>query len=73
MPTATVFSRGRITLPREGCRDLGIGPGSKIDFVENEDGETVIIPRHDDARVPEQALKEDGSEPTPDQFNTLAP
>ena len=44
MPTATVFSRGRITLPLEVCCDLGIGPGSKIDFVENEDGETIIRP-----------------------------
>ena len=50
MPTATVFSRGRVTLPLEVCRDLGIGPGSKIDFVENEDGETVIVPHLPDGR-----------------------
>ena len=42
MPSAIVFSRGRITLPREVCDDLGIGPGSKIEFVENADGETIM-------------------------------
>ena len=73
MPTATVFSRGRITLPHEVCRVLGIGPGSKIDFVENADGETVIIPRHGDPRVPKHALEVDGSLPVPDQSNTLVP
>ena len=44
MPSATVFSRGRITLPREVCDDLGIGPGSKVEFVENADGETILKP-----------------------------
>ena len=44
MPSAIVFSRGRITLPREVCQDLGIGPGSKVEFVENAEGETIMRP-----------------------------
>ena len=44
MPSAIVFSRGRITLPRDVCHDLGIGPGSKVEFVENADGETIMRP-----------------------------
>ena len=48
MPSATVFSRGRITLPRELCDELGIGPGTKLDFFENADGEMVMMPRRDD-------------------------
>lgn len=50
MPTATVFSRGRITLPREICDELGIGPGTKLDFFQNADGETVLKPRYGDIR-----------------------
>lgn len=50
MPSATVFSRGRITLPRELCHELGIGPGTKLDFFENADGEMVMMPRRDDVR-----------------------
>lgn len=44
MPSAIVFSRGRITLPREVRQDLGIGPGSKVEFIENADGETIMRP-----------------------------
>ena len=50
MPTATVSSKRRITLPAETCRKLRIGPGTKIDFVENAAGETVIKPKHGDIR-----------------------
>lgn len=50
MPTATVFSRGRVTLPLEIRRGLGIVPGMKIDFLENADGETVVMPRLPDGR-----------------------
>ena len=48
MPTATVSSKLRITLPAETCRELRIGPGTKIDFVKNAAGETVIKPKHGD-------------------------
>ena len=44
MPSAIVFSRGRITLPREVCQDLGIGPGSKVEFVGNAEGEAIMRP-----------------------------
>ena len=50
MPTATVTSKRQITLPAETCRELRIGPGTKIDFVKNAAGETVIKPKHGDIR-----------------------
>lgn len=50
MPTATVTSKRQITLPAETCRKLRIGPGTKIDFIENAAGETVIKPKHGDIR-----------------------
>lgn len=50
MPTATVTSKRQITLPLETCRDLRIGPGTKVDFMKNSAGETVIKPKLGDIR-----------------------
>ena len=50
MPTATVTSKRQITLPAETCRELRIVPGTKIDFVKNSAGETVIRPKVGDIR-----------------------
>jgi antitoxin PrlF len=50
MPTATVTSKRQITLPAETCRELRIRPGTKIDFVKNAAGETVLRPKHGDIR-----------------------
>jgi antitoxin PrlF len=50
MPTATVTSKRQITLPAEMCRELRIVPGSKIDFVKNSAGETVLRPKAGDIR-----------------------
>jgi antitoxin PrlF len=38
MPTATVTSKGQITLPRKVREALRIRPGDRIDFVVGEDG-----------------------------------
>ena len=50
MPTATVTSKRQITLPLETCLDLRIGPGTKVDFLKNSAGETVIKPKLGDIR-----------------------
>ena len=50
MPTATVTSKGQVTLPMETRRKLRIGPGTKLDFFENAAGQTVIEPKHGDIR-----------------------
>ena len=39
MPTATVTSKGQVTLPRKVREALRIRPGDRIDFVLGEDGE----------------------------------
>jgi bifunctional DNA-binding transcriptional regulator/antitoxin component of YhaV-PrlF toxin-antitoxin module len=33
-----MFSRGRITLPREVCREMGVGPGDVLEFETDGDG-----------------------------------
>ena len=38
MPTATMTSKGQITIPIEVRKALGLDAGDKIDFVEIEKG-----------------------------------
>jgi len=42
MPTATVTSKGQITIPAQVRRALGLKPGARIDFYETSDGEYVL-------------------------------
>lgn len=60
MPTATVTSKRQITIPAEVCKELRIAPGTKIDFVKNAAGETVIRPKTGDIRRLRGILKYDG-------------
>ncbi len=43
MDVATISANGQITLPVDVRRRLQLGPGDKIVFVENEQGDTVIV------------------------------
>ena len=38
MPTATMTSKGQVTVPAEVRRELGLGHGSRITFERVEDG-----------------------------------
>jgi len=50
MPTATVTSKGQITLPLGVRRALGLTAGDKVDFVEFEGGYK-LIPIREDVRA----------------------
>jgi AbrB family looped-hinge helix DNA binding protein len=45
MPTATMTSKGQITIPIKIRKALGLGAGDKIDFVEIENGRFAMTPR----------------------------
>jgi AbrB family looped-hinge helix DNA binding protein len=45
MPTATMTSKGQITIPAQVRKALGLDAGDKIDFVEFEKGQCRMIPR----------------------------
>jgi AbrB family looped-hinge helix DNA binding protein len=45
MAIAAVTSKGQITIPIEVRVKLGIKPGDRVRFVENEDGEIVLKPK----------------------------
>jgi antitoxin PrlF len=44
MPTATVTSKGQVTIPREVRRQMGVSAGDRIDFVRMEDGHFAVVP-----------------------------
>jgi antitoxin PrlF len=50
MPTATVTSKRQVTLPAQVCKELRIGTGTRVDFVKNAAGETVLRPKSGDIR-----------------------
>ena len=45
MPTATLTSKGQITIPAKIRAALGLEAGDKIDFVETGEGQFAIRPR----------------------------
>ena len=46
MPTATMTSKGQITIPVKVRKALGLKPGIRIDFYEVENGEFTIRPKN---------------------------
>lgn len=43
MSTATLTSRGQLTLPKDVRLALGVGPGDRVDFVQMEDGNFAVL------------------------------
>ena len=69
MTTATVTSKGQVTIPVEIRRKLRLHAGSKIDFIENKAGEMVIRSKTGDIRELYGFLKYDGAPLTIEQMN----
>ncbi len=44
MATATITSKGQVTLPREVRARLGLSAGDRLDFIRMEDGNYAIVP-----------------------------
>ena len=44
MATATISSKGQVTLPREVRASLGVSAGDRLDFIRLEDGNYAIVP-----------------------------
>ena len=44
MATATVSSKGQVTLPREVRASLGVSAGDRLDFIRLDDGNYAIVP-----------------------------
>ena len=61
MVTATVTSKGQITIPLKVRSDMGLTPGDRVDFVRMDDGHYAVVPASHSIR----ALK--GIVPWPDR------
>jgi AbrB family looped-hinge helix DNA binding protein len=44
MPTATITSKGQITIPQKVRLDMGLAPGDRVDFVRMDDGHYAVVP-----------------------------
>ena len=44
MATATMTSKGQLTVPREVRASLGLSAGDRLDFIRMEDGNYAIVP-----------------------------
>ena len=44
MATATVTSKGQITIPAKIRVDMGLSTGDRIDFIRMEDGHYAVVP-----------------------------
>jgi antitoxin PrlF len=50
MPTATLTSKGQITIPKAVRERLGIDTGDRLSFVVHDDGSVVVRPIASDVR-----------------------
>lgn len=51
MPTATITSKGQMTVPQSVRESLGLQPGDKVDFVLDEGGGYRIVALRKDVKV----------------------
>ncbi|MFN0301142.1 MAG: AbrB/MazE/SpoVT family DNA-binding domain-containing protein [Burkholderiales bacterium] len=51
MPTATLTSKGQITMPQSVRQSLGLQTGDKIDFVPDEEGGFKVIALRKDVSI----------------------
>jgi antitoxin PrlF len=63
MPTATVTSKGQITIPVEVRRKLGLKAGDQINFFEEEGGKISFLPKTGSIKDMEGILQKLGYAP----------
>ena len=69
MVTATMTSKGQLTVPVSVRKRLRLRAGTKIDFVENKAGEFVLKPRTGDIRELRGIVKYDGPPISVEEMN----
>lgn len=70
MSTATVTTKGQITIPADVRRRLGLEPGDRVEFVEMEGG-FAIKPAIDDVRSLKGLLRRPAKPVSISEMNTV--
>ncbi len=60
MTTATMTSKGQVTIPAEVRQRMGLDTGDRIEFIELDDGGFAIKPAIDDVRSLKGLLRKPG-------------
>jgi AbrB family looped-hinge helix DNA binding protein len=71
MTTAAVTTKGQITIPIEVRVKLGIKPGDRVLFLENEKGEVVLKPKTGSLMDVRGMLKWTGKPATIEEMNEV--
>ena len=69
MTSATLTSKGQVTIPAEVRQRMGLGSGDRIEFVELETGGFAIRPAIDDVRSLKGALRKPAKPVSVDDMN----
>jgi len=69
MTTATMTSKGQVTIPAEVRQRMGLGTGDRIEFVELETGNFAIKPAIDDVRSLKGVLRKPRKSVSVDDMN----
>ena len=70
MTTATLTSKGQVTIPAEVRQRMGLDTGDRIEFVELESGGYAIQPAIDDVRSLKYLLRKPASPVAIEDMNT---
>ncbi len=72
MPSATITSKGRLTLPKAIRDRLRLGAGDRVDFIVKDDGTVVLQPATVDVRELKGLLHRKGLTPlSVDEMNAI--
>jgi AbrB family looped-hinge helix DNA binding protein len=72
MPTATLTSKGQLTLPKAIRHLLRLSTGDRVDFVVKDDGSVVLRPATVDVRELKGLLHKKGIKPLSiDEMNAI--
>jgi len=69
MTTATMTSKGQVTIPAEVRQRMGLGAGDRVEFVELDTGGFAIKPAIDDVRSLKGLLRKPGQPVSVDDMN----
>lgn len=69
MPTAIMTSKGQVTIPLVVREKLGLATGDRVEFIELDNGQFVLLPATEDIGTLKGALRQPGRPVSVDDMN----